>query len=136
MTFDEVEKAIKRGSVEVLRTALADDLDPNLANKYGWTILMVAAMKGDSQIGRLLIQAGADINQRNRFLDTALSLAIHTGHPSFVKLLLSKGASLDFDPHGKSADVFLDWVEKCSGNPKERVDRIRELINQERAARG
>jgi ankyrin repeat protein len=58
MTFDAVHKAIKRGNIETLRTALDSGLDPNLANRFGWTILMLGACKGNSKIGQLLIKKG------------------------------------------------------------------------------
>jgi hypothetical protein len=45
---------------------------------------MIAAMEGDTSIGRLLIEKGADLDRRNNHRDTALSLAAHTGHPSIV----------------------------------------------------
>jgi ankyrin repeat protein len=49
MTFEDVHKAIKRGDIDALRAAFKSGLDPNLANKYGWTILMLAAGKGNSR---------------------------------------------------------------------------------------
>ena len=96
---------------------------------------MAAAMNGNTRIGRLLIDKGADLDKRNRFRDTALSLAAHTGHPSFVRLLLTAGASLDCYPFGRSLHDFLDWVEKYCGNPKERMENIRQLFDAELAAR-
>ena len=86
MTFEAVHKAIKRGDVEVLRSALKGGLDPDLANRNGWTILMLTACRGDSKIGELLVESGADVDRRNNFRETALSLAALTGHSSFVEL--------------------------------------------------
>ena len=84
MTFDEATRVIKRGDTVHLRKELEEGLGPNLSNHYAWTLLMLAAMEGDTSIGRLLIEKGADLDRRNNHRDTALSLAAHTGHPSFV----------------------------------------------------
>lgn len=132
MTFEEMDKAIKRGDTLKIREALDLGLDPNLANRFGWTILMLAAMSGNTSIGRLLIERGAGLDTRNRFRDTALSLAIHTGHPSFVKLLLDHGASLDCHPHGNSFEIFLDWVAQFGHS--ETIGHIRTLIEDARRA--
>jgi ankyrin repeat protein len=82
MTFDEVSKVIKKGDIVRLRRELEDGLSPNLCNEYSWTLLMAAAMEGNTSIGMLLIEKGADLDSRNKFRDTALSLAAHSGHLS------------------------------------------------------
>jgi ankyrin repeat protein len=135
MTFDEVHRVINRGNLERLRSELDAGLNPNLTNRYSWTILMLAAMEGNTRIGRLLLEKGADHSLRNKFGDTALSLAMFSGHPSFVKLLFSSRASLDCHPHGISLDVYLNWVEQYSGSDKHTVKNIRELLEQERRLR-
>ena len=131
MTFDEASKLIKKGDLICLRTELDGGLDPNLCNQYSWTLLMVAAMEGNTSIGKLLIERGADLDSRNKFRETPLSLAAHTGHPSFVNLLLTNGASLECHPHGNSFDIWLDWAceyGRCTA-------KIRALFNKERRVR-
>jgi ankyrin repeat protein len=132
MTYEAVHKAIKRGDVEALHIALENGMDPNLSNKYGWTILTLAAMKGNTKIGRLLIDRGADLNRRNNGNATALSLAVLCGSKSFVELLLTEGASLDCHPHGNSLDIYLDWV---AGFYPEQMRNIRKAFDGEREAR-
>jgi ankyrin repeat protein len=132
MTFEEVHRAIKRGDIEALRAAFKSGLDPNLANRYGWTILMLAAGKGNSKIGKLLIDMGADLNTRTTGGVTALSHATLAGSASFVELLLAEGASLDCHPHGNSLDIYLDWV--ASFYP-EQMRRIRKAFDAERETR-
>lgn len=127
MTFDQANKIIKKGDLVGLRNELEDGLDPNLCNQYWWTLLMAAAMEGNTSIGRLLIEKGADLERRNKFRDTALSLAAHAGHPSFVELLLASGASLECHPAGTSLDDWLNWAcryGRCS-------DKIRVLFEKE-----
>jgi ankyrin repeat protein len=108
MTF-EARKLIKNGDIVSLRKQLQGNLDPNLSNQYSWTLLMAAAMDGNTSIGSLLIENGAELDSRNKFRETALSLAAHTGHASFVDLLLKSGASLECHPFGNTFDDWLDW---------------------------
>jgi ankyrin repeat protein len=118
MTFDEASKLIKKGDIVSLRKELQCGLSPNLCNQYSWTLLMDAAMQGNTSIGSLLIENGAELDRRNI-------------HPAFVSLLLVNGASLDCHPHGNSFDIWLDWAceyGRCS--PK-----IRTLFDKERQAR-
>jgi ankyrin repeat protein len=132
MTFEESTRVIKKGDIVRLRKELDDGLSPNLCNQYSWTLLMIAAMEGDTSVGRLLIEKGADLDRRNDHRDTALSLAAHTGHPSFVSLLLENGASLECYPFGNSIDVWLDWLAQYF---PERMKHIRDLFDTERHVR-
>ncbi len=131
MTFDEASKLIKKGDLIRLRKELRDGLSPNTANRYSWTLLMIAALEGDTSIGSLLIESGADLDRRNKSRDTALSLAAHTGHSSFVGLLLTAGASLECHPFGNTFEAWLNWAcqyARCS-------EKIRKLFDKERKAR-
>jgi hypothetical protein len=134
MTFDKASKLIKKGDVIRLRNELQDGLNPNLCNQYSWTLLMVAALEGNTSIGTLLIEGGADVDKRNRFRETALSLAAHSGHPSFVRLLLRSGASLECYPFGNTFDDWLNWVARYSRSP-EQAEHIRSLFETERKSR-
>ena len=131
MTFDEASKLIKMGNIIHLRLQLQEGLSPNLANQYSWTLLMIAALKGNTSVGSLLIESGAELDRRNKFNETALSLAAHSGHPSFVELLLTSGASLDCHPFGNTFDDWLNWAcqyGRCS-------EKIRRLFDKERKIR-
>ena len=131
MTFDQACKLIRKGDVIGLRKELQDGLNPNLSGKYSWTLLMIAALTGNTSIGSLLIESGAELDVRNIHKETALSLAAHTGHASFVSLLLKNGASLECHPFGNTFDVWLEWAcqyGRCS-------DKIRGLFGKEREVR-
>jgi len=131
MTFDEVSKLIKKGDIISLRKELHGGLSPNLCNQYSWTLLMVAALEGNTAIGSLLIENGAELDARNKFRETPLSLAAHTGHASFVDLLLKHGASLECHPFGNTFDVWMGWATqygRCS-------EKIRNLFDSERKDR-
>ncbi|MGC2286029.1 MAG: ankyrin repeat domain-containing protein [Candidatus Acidiferrum sp.] len=131
MTFDEASKLIKKGDIIRLRKELQDGLSPNMENQYSWTLLMIAALVGNTSIGSLLIESGAELDRRNKFHETALSLAAHSGHSSFVGLLLTGGASLECHPFRNTFDAWLNWACQygwCS-------EKIRELFDKERKTR-
>jgi ankyrin repeat protein len=96
-----------------------------VANQFSWTLLMLAAMEGDTPIGELLVSRGAALDLTNDFGETALALAAHGGHARFVQMLLAKGAWRDCRPHGQS---LQDYVKYGSGLPQERIASILDLI--------
>ena len=94
----------------------------------------VAALKGNTSIGSLLIESGAELDRHNKFQATALSLAAHCGHSSFVDLLLRSGASLECHPFGNTFDVWLDWA--CQyGQCSEKIRKLFEIERKTRASR-
>jgi ankyrin repeat protein len=124
MNFEEAHRAIKRGQIHALEKAIPSTIDPNATNQFGWTLLMLAALEGNTKIGLLFLERGADINALNKFGESALSLAAHTGHLTFVKLLKSRGASADICPHGHDLE---SWLRNASGLPKTKIDAIMEV---------
>src|SRR4051794_5648099 len=78
--FDELHRRIKSGDLIELRSQLDAGLDPNLKNRFGWTLLMVTALKGRMDLLELLISRGADPRAKNQFGDSAESLARHQKH--------------------------------------------------------
>jgi len=65
----------------------------NNPRKDGGTPLMVAAIKGHSEITKLLLDKGANINQCTSNGYTALMWAASAGHNDTVRLLINQGAN-------------------------------------------
>src|SRR5258708_6276345 len=78
--FNKTHRLIKKGDLVGLRAALEGGLDPNLKNRFGWTLLMLAAMQGRPDLAELLISFGADPKFKNQFGDSAMTLAYLKGH--------------------------------------------------------
>lgn len=128
ITFDEAEHFIKRGDIVSLRHVLENGVSPDLANQFSWTLLMLAAMTGNTGIGQLLVSNGAEINRTNKFGETALSLAAHSGHIPFMRLLLANGASSECRPHGHS---LQDWLSVSAGLEAKKLASILKLLTDQ-----
>jgi hypothetical protein len=125
ITFDEARGFIKKGDLLALRHAIDQGLSPNLANEFSWTLLMLAAMEGDTPIGEYLISKGASVEATNDFGETALSLAAHGGHTEFIRILLAHDASTSCRPHGHSLE---DWLRVASGLTQDKIAAIVDLL--------
>jgi ankyrin repeat protein len=125
MTYEEASVRIKRADLLSLRKAIDCGLDPNARNRFGWTLLMAAAMEGNLPLGQLLISRGADVDAANQFGDTALSLAAHNRHLPFFRMLLSKGASANCRPHGADLE---GWLRVASSAQPEKIDLMMSMI--------
>jgi ankyrin repeat protein len=126
MTFKDAHRFIKKGDFVSLRRGLDGGVNPNLSNQFSWTLLMLAALEGNTRIGKLLISRGADLDKKNDWGETALSLAAHEGHTPFIRVLLASGASRVCRPHGHHLE---DWLRVASGLPQAKVASILNLIN-------
>jgi ankyrin repeat protein len=125
MTYEEVYRCIKRGDIGSLTESLQSGLDPNLSNKFSWTLLMHAAHEGNTAIGRVLVSCGANVDATNNFGESALSLAAHKGHVRFVDWLLDIGANKHCRPHGRDLG---DWLKEASGLPPQTISTILVLL--------
>ncbi len=129
MTFDNAHKLIKKGDVLALRRELDSGVSPDLSNQFSWTLLMLAAIEGNTTMGELLVSRGANVNRTNSFGETALSLAAHGGHVPFIHLLLTNGASKDCQPHGTTLEGRLSVA---SGLSPDKIQAVLAVINGER----
>jgi ankyrin repeat protein len=118
-------RMIKMGDTIELRHALDGGLDANHSNEIGTTLLMLAAMEGNTAIGGLLIDRGAELDRENKMRDSALTLAAWFKHPKFVRLLLDRGVSLGRIRDSGSLDSFLGWVETNCGMTSEQISQLR-----------
>lgn len=125
MTFEEAHRAIKREQISLLEDAVPTALSVNSSNRFGWILLMLAALEGNTEIGTLLLDRGADVAALNNCGESALSLAAHKGHLPFVKLLKLRGASGDVRPHGHDLE---SWLRNASELPAAKIDAIMDAV--------
>jgi ankyrin repeat protein len=99
----------------IVRFLLENGGDPSLATANGQTPLMAAAIRGDVQTMRGLIEKKIDVNAKNGAGETALVLAAANGSSEAVKLLLANGADARVrSKRGETAlgDAALAGVEE------------------------
>ena len=125
--YDKAHGFIKKGDLVSVRHELDGGMSPDLSNRFSWTLLMLAALEGNTAIGELLLSRGATIDRANPFGETALSLAAHGGHTPFVRLLIAHGASIDCRPHGHTLE---HWMKIGSGLPQGKIRSILDVINR------
>lgn len=91
--FDQVINLINRGG------------NPNAKDKYGWSLLHVAAGNNNKEIIEFLLNKGADINSKN---GAGISILHTTADVEMANLLISKGADINArDEDGRTA---LHWA--------------------------
>ncbi|HEY5637461.1 MAG TPA: ankyrin repeat domain-containing protein, partial [Burkholderiales bacterium] len=78
--------------VEIVSRLLERKADPKRRSAAGDSALMMAALKGDAAIARMLVDAGAEINHPGW---APLHYAAFSGHEATVRLLLDRGADKD-----------------------------------------
>jgi uncharacterized protein len=87
------------------------------------TSLMIAARRGDLDIVKALLNAGADINTKNRFGDTALTKAVYKGHTDVVQVLLDAGASTEVAWNRGETPLFEAAQRGYDGIVKALIDK-------------
>jgi ankyrin repeat protein len=89
--------AVKNRDIATVRILLKQKRsDPNAPDVDGTTPLIWAAHNGDSEIGKLLIAAGANIKATNRYGVNALVEAATLGDAAMMEALLKAGADPNF----------------------------------------
>ncbi len=119
-TFDQIYDDIKYGRLTAVEEFLNQGGDPNLANRNSWTLLMVAAFKGNSRILILLLNRGANINATHSAGESALTLAAGGGHQKCVRVLLERGADICVRPLGQPLLTFMKYARQ----PSEEVNQM------------
>jgi ankyrin repeat protein len=111
--FERVQHHIKHGDIAAIRNLLDEGMSPNFANKFGFTVLILAAHEGNTALGSLLLSRGADVNLGTCHGAASLTPFGHAaanGHFGFVKLLLEHGAT--------PSPNLETWLPKYLRNPK------------------
>ena len=101
-------EAARTGEIEAVQDFLRSGVDVNDSDRSNWTPLMYAAWKGQVEVVRMLVGAGANVDADAHSL-TALMWACSQGHLPVVVSLLESGA----DPRVRNAsgETALDVAD-------------------------
>jgi len=96
--YTDIQNAIQRG----------DDLNASLANKEnGYTFAHRAALDGDIEAMRLLLDHQVDVNVKDRIGATPLHRAVQTGHADVAGLLLENQADINALDNSRASPLFF-----------------------------
>ena len=88
------------------------DIDPNVTDTSGISLLMAATIVGCKDIGLMLLESGADPDLQDNAQRTALYYAVMHGNHSMAEMLLEKGASVNLADSNRET-VLIKAVEKA-----------------------
>ncbi len=107
---DDIWASAATGDIEAIKEYAAAGKDINAkAPSIGLTPLMVAALAGQRDAARVLLNEGAKPDIRNKEDSTALHMAAFFGHTGIVKALVAKGA--DVNIRNVRSETALDTVK-------------------------
>jgi ankyrin repeat protein len=99
-TAEKLLEAAQKEKVADVRAALEAGVDVNSKTEYGATALFFACDRGNMELVKLLLNAGADPNLKDTFYNsTPVTWAQQNQHQDIVVELLANG--------GEGADRFL-----------------------------
>ncbi|XP_064630971.1 fibronectin type 3 and ankyrin repeat domains 1 protein-like isoform X2 [Lineus longissimus] len=107
--------AVDGSKLDVIRWMMEDGADVNITdNTSGWTPLMrVAAVTGNRDVAKLLINKGATVDHKDKDGKTALMVAVVNGHQPLVELLLDHKADIYVqNEYGKNAFDMAHSLER------------------------
>jgi ankyrin repeat protein len=90
-----LKEAVKERRIITVKALIAAGEDMNARDKFGETLLHMAAVRGYQEIASMLIAGGADVNAKDERGMTPLHAAAWSGHKETATLLLSKGSGIN-----------------------------------------
>jgi ankyrin repeat protein len=119
---ESILAATLANDVAAVRNRLAAGDDPNTRDDHGWTPLMYAAMRGQTEVARVLVEGGADVNVRAADGSGAVLKAALWRHDETAAFLRDRGADLDAaDASGWTARQVLEQRRQQSAFKEEEV---------------
>src|SRR5215470_17894904 len=116
-----VADAAMKGDTESVRALLKQAVDVNAAQGDGMTALHWAALKGEADIAKILLYAGANIRATTRLAAyTPLFMAAKSGNAAVVKVLLDAGA----DAKAPALDGLTPLMMAAASGDAEAVNMI------------
>ena len=101
--------AVRRDDASTVARLLRRGADPDAANRYGVTPLMLASVNGNAEISTALLEAGADPGGSLPSGETVLMTAARTGSEQVIRALLNYGADPNVAEHTQG-ETALIWA--------------------------
>lgn len=104
--FDSARTGDLRALADLLRSS--PNLDLNCRNPMGFSPLMLAAYKDQTDFCEALLRSGVDPESRDHAGNTVLMAVCFKSHPKIARLLLEYGANPDLINH--AGMTAWDWA--------------------------
>ena len=125
-------KAVDKGQSDLVQELLDSGNDPNEdAGPEGAYPLHLAALKGNKEIVRILLDNGAriDLKATNKDEATPLAWAAFFGQKDVVSLLIESGAAINvLDANHNTPLDAVGFVWRLSRDDEERAKHLMEII--------
>ena len=106
--YISIHFATAEGNIKAVIRHLANGVDVNVKNDFGFTPLLKAAQFGRREVAELLIAKGADVNAKGWDGRTPLHFAVLRSSKEMAELLIAAGA--DVNAKAESGETPLDWA--------------------------
>ena len=109
--------AVEKEDADVVKLLLKHGANVDQKNSYGWTALMKASKKGDSELEiiELLLKHGAQVDLQNNDGESALMVATQNSQAKLAaKLVLEYGASVGLKKKHSSRTALMEASENGS----------------------
>ena len=127
-------EAVAKRDINLVTKILTSHPNLELKDEKGRTALLLATYNNDTEIAKLLIDAGADVNAQDNMLNSPFLYAGASGFLSIVKMCLANGADFNvFNRYGGSALIpaaerrHLDVVNLLVNTPGYPIDHVNNL---------
>lgn len=107
---DEFLDAVRAGAHDQVTTLIASGADPNRAQRYGMTPILIASVRGDVAMAEVLHEAGARLGASNQYGESAIGLAASNGHGEMVRWLAERGLAPDRHPYTSQVTPLMRAV--------------------------
>lgn len=124
--------ASNKDCLEVAKVLIgASEIDLNIKDNVGKTPLHRAVDKGNFELAKILIDAGADANGQDVFKKSVLQQTIDMGNFEFAKILIDAGAKVKKLTKEAKKLMSIDEEEKVSNDKAEEETRSNEEAKNE-----
>lgn len=113
-------EAVKENHIITVKTLLAAGDEVNTRDKFGETLLHLAAVRGYKEISSMLIAEGVDVNARDKRGVTPLHAAAWGGHTDILVLLINEGSDIKV----RSADGMTPLHMAALSGHKETIEQL------------
>ncbi|MBS4022637.1 MAG: ankyrin repeat domain-containing protein [Dethiobacter sp.] len=114
--------AVTKADIDEVNKLISEGINLDQKDFYGWTALHWAAIDGNYDISKAILDAGGNPDAMTNFKETPLMKAAGKGHSETVALLLEYGAENNY------ADSDL-WIPLMYAVRSEDVETVRILLN-------